>query len=291
MVCKHEQDFYLPEGRPQKRVLVVLIITLITMILEILAGYLFNSTALLADGIHMVTHLIAFAIAYLAYYLARKWVREGSFTFGTWKVEVLGAYTSSILLFFVSFLLLQESTAKLIKGTQPQYEEALMVAFVGLIVNLFSAYLLHERHHHHDLNLKGAYFHVLSDAATSLLAIGGLLLGKFFGLWFMDPIMGLAGFFLIARWSLGLMKETIPVLLDREGKNPLSEKIVKTIEEDGKSKVYDIHLLKVYHDKYVCILGLETYGDYALEHYQRLLSGFEEIIHITIELRHCTPRE
>lgn len=290
MVCKHEQNFYLPEGRPQNRVLVVLVITFITMMLEISAGYLFNSVALLADGIHMVTHIIAFSIAYLAYYFARKLAREGSFTFGTWKVEVLGAYTSSILLFFASFLLLQESATKLIRGTQPQYEEALMVALVGLIVNLFSAYLLHEREYHHDMNLKSAYFHALSDGITSLLAIGGLITGKFFGLWFMDPFMGLVGFFLILKWSFGLMKETVPVLLDREGKNPLAEQIVKSIERDGKSKVYDIHLLRVYHDKYVCILGLETQEDYNLEYYQRLISNFEQVIHATIELRHCTSQ-
>ena len=107
MVCKHEHDFYTPEGKAQRRVLIVLLITLITMLLEIVAGYIFNSVALLADGIHMATHALAFGIAYMAYYFAKRWSKERSFTFGTWKIEVLGAYTSGILLFFVSFLVLQ----------------------------------------------------------------------------------------------------------------------------------------------------------------------------------------
>lgn len=295
MVCKHQHEFYTPSTKAQKRVLIVLFLTLLTMLAEVWAGYVFNSVALLADGIHMSTHVLAFAIAYMAYFFARKWSREGSFTFGTWKVEVLGAYTSGILLFFVSFLILEEALSKFIKGGDTRYDEALLVAFLGLGVNLLSAYILHEghphehphEHHHHDLNLKGAYLHVLADALTSVLAIAGLLAGKYFGLWFMDPLMGLLGFLLIVRWSLGLMRETAPVLLDREGKNPLVQRIIQALEEDGKSKVYDIHLLKVHSHKYVCIIGLETSGDYSLEHYHRIISRFDEIVHTTIELRGC----
>lgn len=294
MVCKHEHEFYTPSLKSQKRVLIVFLITLLAMFFEILAGYLFNSVALLADGIHMSTHALAFAIAYMAYFFARRWARERSFTFGTWKVEVLGAYTSSILLFFVSFLILEEAFSKFLGKGETKYDEALIVAFLGLGINLLSAYILHGGHHHdhdghehHDLNLRGAYLHVLADALTSILAIGGLLAGKYFGLWFMDPLMGLLGFVLIIRWSVGLMKETAPILLDKEGKNPLLQELIKTLEKDGKSKVYDIHLLKVHSNKYACIVGLETYGDYDLEHYHRIISGFEEIAHITIELRSC----
>ncbi len=214
MVCKHQHEFYTPHHRAQRRVLIVFLITLFTMFLEILAGYMFNSVALLADGIHMSTHAFAFAIAYMAYFFAKRWARDGSFTFGTWKVEVLGAYTSAILLFFVSFLILEESLSKFIRGGETKYEEALLVAFVGLGVNILSAYILHggQHHHHHDLNLRGAYLHVLADALTSVLAIGGLLAGKYLGLWFMDPLMGLLGFVLIIKWSLSLMKETAPIV-------------------------------------------------------------------------------
>ncbi|MFN4319882.1 MAG: CDF family Co(II)/Ni(II) efflux transporter DmeF [Aquificaceae bacterium] len=297
MVCKHEHDFYTPEGRTQRRVLIVLLITLMTMLLEIVAGYVFNSVALLADGIHMATHALAFGIAYIAYYFAKRWSKERSFTFGTWKIEVLGGYTSGILLFFVSFLVLQEAFSKLIKGGETKYDEALFVALLGLGVNLLSAYLLYDGHHHehthhdhshhHDLNLRGAYLHVLADALTSILAIGGLLSGKLLGLWFMDPIMGLVGFFLIVKWSIGLMKETASILLDREGKNPLVEQIIKAIEEDGKSRVYDIHLLRVGRNRYACILGIETEEDLSIEYYERTISNFENIAHATLELRLC----
>ncbi|MFN4012832.1 MAG: CDF family Co(II)/Ni(II) efflux transporter DmeF, partial [Aquificaceae bacterium] len=297
MVCKHEHDFYTPEGRTQRKVLIVLLITLMTMLLEIVAGYVFNSVALLADGIHMATHALAFGIAYIAYYFAKRWSKERSFTFGTWKIEVLGGYTSGILLFFVSFLVLQEAFSKLIKGGETKYDEALFVALLGLGVNLLSAYLLYDGHHHehthhdhshhHDLNLRGAYLHVLADALTSILAIGGLLSGKLLGLWFMDPIMGLVGFFLIVKWSIGLMKETASILLDREGKNPLVEQIIKAIEEDGKGRVYDIHLLRVGRNRYACILGIETEEDLSIEYYERIISNFENIAHATLELRLC----
>ncbi|RMH79702.1 MAG: cation transporter [Acidobacteria bacterium] len=285
MVCKHEHAFYTERREGEKRVLIVLLLTLITMVGEVAGGYLFNSVALLSDGIHMGTHALAFGITLLAYYLARRWSKEGSFTFGTWKVEVLGAYTSAVLLFFLSFLVLQEAVLKLIKVGETKYEEAIYVAIFGLFVNLISAYLLHGEEHDH--NLRSAYAHVLSDALTSVLAIGALLGGKYLNLWYLDPISGFLGFFLIARWSLGLMKETSAVLLDREAKNPLVEEVVKAIEKDGKSKVYDIHLLRVYNDRYACIVGIEVKGDVPLEHYERVLKGFESIAHATVELRHC----
>ncbi|MEN3028794.1 MAG: cation diffusion facilitator family transporter [Aquificaceae bacterium] len=293
MLCKHQQNFYTYEGRTHRGVLIVFLITLATMLIEVVAGYLFNSVALMADGIHMSTHALAFAIAYTAYYLARRWSREGSFTFGTWKVEVLGAYTSSILLFFASFLLLEKALSKLLEGSDVEYNQALVVVLIGLGVNLLSAYLLHGEHHredktHRDLNLQGAFLHVLADLLTSLFALVGLLSGKLLGLWFMDPLMALLGFVLIIRWSLGLMRESASILLDREGKNPLLERIVKTLEGDGKSRVYDIHLLRVHRDKYACIVGLETTGNYDLDYYQRLISEFREIAHATIELKSCS---
>lgn len=295
MVCKHQHEFYTPHTGAQRKVLIVFLVTLFAMLIEILAGYLFNSVALLADGIHMSTHALAFAIAYFAYLFARRWAKEGSFTFGTWKVEVLGAYTSSILLFFVSFLILEESISKFVDRRETKYEEALLVAFFGLAINLLSVYILHGGHnhnehhrHHHDLNLRGAYLHVLADAITSVLAIGGLLAGKYAGLWFMDPLMGLVGFVLVVRWSFNLMKETAPLLLDREGKNPLLQDIVKALEADGKSKVYDIHLLRVYSNRYACIVGLEAYANQDLDYYHRIISSFEEIVHVTVELRNCS---
>ncbi|MFN3406403.1 MAG: cation diffusion facilitator family transporter [Caldimicrobium sp.] len=287
MVCKHQHVFYIPEGKASKRVLVVLLLTIVTMLLEIIAGYIFNSVALLADGIHMSTHALAFIIAYLAYYLAKRSAKDKSFTFGTWKMEVLGAYSSGLLLFFVSLLILVEALSKLLYGGEIKYEEALFVAFIGLLVNLLSAFILHGAEHKYDLNLLGAYLHVLADALTSLLAIAGLLAGKVLGWWFMDPFMGLAGFFVIAKWSYRLVKETTPLLLDKEGLNPIGEKIIKEIEKDGNSKVYDIHLLRVGRDSYACILGIETNKKLSLDYYENILKKFDNIVHTTLELRLC----
>ncbi|MFN3946890.1 MAG: cation diffusion facilitator family transporter, partial [Aquificaceae bacterium] len=225
--------------------------------------------------------------AYLAYHLANRLAKDKSFTFGTWKIEVLGAYSSGLLLFFVSFLILIEALSKLFQGGEIKYQEALMVAFLGLFVNLLSAYILHGAEHKHDLNLLGAYLHVLADALTSLLAIAGLLAGKLLGWWFMDPLMGLVGFFVIAKWSYGLVKETAPLLLDREGKNPLGERIIEKIEKDGKGKVYDIHLLRVGRDSYVCILGIETRENLSVDYYEGLLKDFRNVVHTTLEVRLC----
>lgn len=287
MICKHEHDLYIPETKASKRVFIVLQITFITMILEIVSGYLLGSVALLADGIHMATHVLAFLIAYLAYYLARKWVKDKSFTFGTWKIEILGAYTSGILLFFTSFMILREALSKLFTGGEVRYKEALVVAFIGLVVNLLSAFILHEPEQKHDPNLWGAYLHVLADALTSVLAIVGLLAGKFLGLWYMDPLLGLIGFLVIVRWSYNLVRETTPILLDREGFNPLSQQIIKEIEEDGRSRVYDIHLLRIGRNSYACILGIEATEDKGIEYYEKKLSKFEGIAHATLELRVC----
>ncbi|MFN7065050.1 MAG: cation diffusion facilitator family transporter [Aquificaceae bacterium] len=290
MICKCEHDLYTPEGKASKRVLIVLFITLITMFLEIGAGYLFNSVALLADGIHMSTHVLAFVIAYLAYFFAKKWAGNRSFTFGTWKIEVLGAYTSGVLLFFVSFLILEEAVSKILKGDGIEYDEALLVAFIGLLINLLSAYILHGAEYKHDLNLLGAYLHVLADALISLLAIFGLLAGKLFGLWFMDPFVGLIGFLVIVKWSYGLFREALPILLDREGLNPVGEEIIREIERDGRSKVYDIHLLRVGKESYACILGIETKENLNIDYYERILSRFKNIAHANLELRLCLER-
>ncbi len=299
-LCKHEHIFYLPKKQSEFRVLIVLIITFITLIIEIIAGYLFNSVALLADGIHMVSHTFAFLIAFFAYYFARKLSKDVSFTFGTWKIEVLGAYTNSLILLFLALLVLSEAIGKFFNPGETQYEEALIIATLGLFVNLISAYILYHKEeshgaekyhsHTHDLNLRGALYHVITDALTSVLAIIALLAGKYFNLWYMDPLMGIIGFVVIVKWSLSLIKESLPILLDREAKNPLYEELIKALESDGKTIVNDIHLLRIHHNKYACIVGLTTQEENNLEYYEDILSNFEQIAHVNIELRKC-PKE
>ncbi|RMH09355.1 MAG: cation transporter [Aquificota bacterium] len=285
MVCKREHVFYLPSKSAEKRVLFVFSLTLFTMVVEVVGGYIFRSVALLADGVHMASHTFAFGIAYMAYYLARKWSKDPSFTFGTWKVEVLGGYTSALLLLFLSFLILYEAFVKLFKHQPPDYEPALAVALLGLGVNVLSAFVL--GHEDHDHNLKSAYFHVLSDAFTSFLAIGALLAGKYLDLWFFDPISGFVGFAVVAYWAFGLLRESAYALLDRELHGSLAEEIIKHIESDGLSRVYDIHLIKVSKEGYACIIGIETSSYFSLEHYEGVLKSFNQILHATIELRQC----
>jgi len=219
--CKHQHVFHVPKREAEGRVLFVFLLTLAFMFVEIASGYISGSVALLADGIHMGTHALAFGISLTAYVLVRRWSRDVSFSFGTWKVEVLGAYTSAVLLSMMAFLMLIEALLKLINRVAVKYEEALLVAFGGLLVNLVSAFVLsHEEDHKHDVNLKSAYLHVLTDALTSILAIGALLGGKYFGMWYLDPLSGIVGFFVIVNWAYGLLKETAWILLDREMRSP-----------------------------------------------------------------------
>ncbi|ADO45954.1 cation diffusion facilitator family transporter [Hydrogenobacter thermophilus TK-6] len=290
--CKHQHVFYTPKRKTEGRMLLVFFLTLVFMIVEVVAGYSFGSVALLADGIHMGTHAVAFGIAFSAYVLARRWSRDKSFSFGTWKVEVLGAYTSAVVLGVMAFLVLQEALLKLIKREEIRYEEALFVAFAGLVVNLISAVILSEGdHQHHDLNLSAAYFHVLADALTSFLAIGALLGGKYLSMWYLDPLSGMVGFFVIISWSYSLIKDTSKILLDREMTSPIVQELIKRIESDGASRVHDIHLLRVHHDKYACILGITTSKERSVEDYIKRIEEVDNIIHTTVEIIYCPEEE
>ncbi|MFZ8860991.1 MAG: cation diffusion facilitator family transporter, partial [Thermocrinis sp.] len=227
-------------------------------------------------------------ISFTAYMLARKWSRDVSFSFGTWKVEVLGAYTSAVLLSMMAFLVLIEALSKLINRVAVKYEEALLVAFGGLLINLISAFVLsHEEDHKHDVNLKSAYLHVLTDALTSILAIGALLGSKYFGMWYLDPLSGIVGFFVIINWAYGLLKETAWILLDREMRSPIVQRIINSIESDGVSKVQDIHLLRIHHDKYACILTITTTQDLPADDYLKRLEEIENLVHTTVEVVYC----
>ncbi len=281
----------MPKRKAERRVLLVFLLTFATMFVEIVAGYIFKSVAVLADGIHMGTHAVAFGISLSAYVLARKWARDRSFSFGTWKVEVLGAYTSALILGFMSFLVLQEALMRFFKREKIEYEEALLIAFMGLFVNLVSAFVLsHEEEHHRDINLFSAYVHVLADALTSLLAIGALLGGKYLSMWYLDPLSGIVGFFVILSWAYSLIKDTSRILLDREMKAPIVQRLIKRIESDMTSRVYDIHLIRVYHDSYACILGIMTSEEYSVEDYLKRIEEVGNIIHATVEVRYC-PKE
>ncbi|MDQ4426064.1 CDF family Co(II)/Ni(II) efflux transporter DmeF, partial [Thalassolituus sp.] len=211
-------------------------LTLVAMIAEISAGLMFNSMALLADGWHMSSHALALGLSVAAYVAARHYATDPRFSFGTWKIEILGGYTSALFLIAIAGLMLFHSVERLFNPSTIHYDQAIMVAVFGLTVNLICAWLLKEDHHHHehtdehahqhqDLNLRAAYIHVLTDALTSVLAIAALFGGKLWGAAWLDPVMGIVGAIIVAVWAKGLLKETSAVLLDAEMDKPLYAKV------------------------------------------------------------------
>ena len=279
----------------------VMWITLVTMVVEILAGWAFNSMALLADGWHMSSHALAIGLSAAAYATARTYAKDPRFAFGTWKIEILAGFASALFLVGVALAMVIGSLERLISPQAIQYEEALAVGVLGLLVNMVCAFILgkahqhdhahhghHEHHeHHHDLNLKSAYLHVVADAVTSVLAIVALLGGWLYGWSWLDPVMGIVGAVLVALWAKNLIIETAKVLLDREMDHPVVQEIKEVIESDGQTRVSDLHVWRVGKRVYTCALTAVTHDPHltATQLRQRL-SVHEEIIHSTIEIHH-----
>lgn len=271
----------------------------VMMVVEIAAGWWYGSMALLADGWHMSTHVAALGITAGAYWLARRYALDQRFAFGTFKIEVLGGFASAIILGFVALLMVAESVERLIEPRPIQYDQALFVAVIGLLVNLASAWLLdlgthaalHDHDHDHDsahehpdLNLRAAYLHVIADAATSVLAIVALLGGKFGGVRWLDPLMGVVGAAMIAIWSLSLIRVTSTVLLDREMDLPIVAQIRATIEADGQSRVSDLHVWRVGRARFACTAHVESRELRTAEEFRQQLQTHRELAHITIEV-------
>ena len=301
---QHQHTFNVEKKAIEKRTLIVVIITLAMMITEILIGWGLNSMALLADGWHMGTHAFALGISLLAYVLARKYSTDQSFTFGTWKIEILGAYTSAIVLGMVGVIMIFSSLERLLKPLDIHYNQALLVAIIGLIVNLACAFILnikdhaHEPHHHEhdhshphnthdDLNFKSAYLHVVADALTSVLVIVALLGVKYFNYNWLDPFMGMVGAILILSWAATLVRSTSSILLERDMVYPLVNAIIAQIESDNDTKISDLHLWKVAQNQYACIVSLVTGGPYTIEEYKKRLNMFPELVHVTVEKNLC----
>jgi len=282
----------------------VMWITAAMMIVEIWAGWWFNSMALLADGLHMSSHAFAIGLSAFAYVAARRYARDSRFAFGTWKIEVLAGYTSALFLLGVAAMMAAASVGRIFVPREIQFPEAIGVAIFGLVVNVACAFILghagehhdHEAeaqgvHHHHDLNLRSAYLHVIADAATSVLAIVALVGGMFFGWNWLDPVMGIVGAILVTRWAWGLLRGTSRVLLDSEMDHPVTSEIKEVIASLDKAKatrIADLHVWRVGKARYACILSLVTHDrDMTPTRIKASLSQHDELAHVTVEIHQC----
>ena len=299
----HDHAFDSNSEAAERSTRLVMWITLVMMAVEIFAGWAFNSMSLLADGWHMSSHALAIGLSAMAYATARTYANDPRFAFGTWKIEILAGFASALFLLGVALVMVIGSLERIISPQAIQYEEAIVVGVLGLIVNAVCAYILgkahhqqdhphdhahhsHEQHgHHHDLNLKSAYFHVVADAFTSVLAIVALLGGWLYGWAWLDPVMGIVGAVLVALWAKSLIMETAKVLLDREMDHPVVQEIKEAVEADGKTHVTDLHVWRVGKKVYSCALTAVTQdAQLTPTTVRERLAVHKEIIHSTIEL-------
>ncbi|MCL7488331.1 MAG: CDF family Co(II)/Ni(II) efflux transporter DmeF [Desulfobulbaceae bacterium] len=294
---QHRHDFAVIHEHGERRTLQVLVLTAVTMVIEIIAGTIYGSMALLADGWHMGTHVAAFMITIFAYRYARRHADDPAFAFGTGKVSVLGGFASAIALAIVALMMGIESIQRIIMPQEIHFNQAIGVAVLGLVVNILSAFLLQgrhdhshshdHRHDHHDHNLRAAYMHVLADALTSLLAITALTAGKFLGWNWLDPFMGIVGAVVITRWAYSLLTDTSPILLDGSIDQVYRQNIKKALEKDMDNRVADMHVWKVGPADFAAIISIVTHYPQQVEHYRSLLQDFSALSHLTIEINRC----
>ena len=319
----HDHVFDTGNALAERSTRVVMWITAAAMVIEITAGWWFNSMALLADGWHMSSHAFAIGVSALAYAAARRYAQDRRFAFGTWKIEILGGFASAIFLLGVAAMMVVGSIERIVSPQAIQYREAIAVAILGLAVNLVCALILgrahhhgHDHHHHghghghshghghghshghghehrghahdhphHDLNLKSAYLHVIADAATSVLAIVALVGGWIYGWSWLDPVMGIVGAVLVAVWAKGLLVETGRVLLDREMDHPVVGEIRDVLEADGVTRVTDLHVWRVGYKQFAGIVSVKSARPKSADEYRADLSVHGELVHLTIEVR------
>tara|TARA_R110001592_G_scaffold363371_1_gene685813 strand:+ start:467744 stop:468682 length:939 start_codon:yes stop_codon:yes gene_type:complete len=299
----HDHTFAQDQRKPgESRTLIVIGITAVMMVVELFAGVLFGSMALLADGLHMASHAVALSITAFAYIYARRNARNRIYSFGTGKVNALGGFTGAVLLAIFAIIMGFESVVRILNPVEIVFNQAIFVAALGLVVNGACVFILgggdghHHDHgpghtHHHDHNLKSAYLHVMADALTSVLAIVALLAAKYLGLIWMDPVMGIVGAILVARWSYGLLGTTSAVLLDRQAPKSLREQVRELIEADNDSQVVDLHIWSIGPEIYSAQIAVVAHHPLPLAEYKSLIPESLRLVHVAIEINTCTDRE
>ena len=327
-IWQHDHDYgNAGTRRAEQRTRWVVGITFLTMLVEVAAGWLTGSMALLADGWHMASHVAALGFAAFAYAFARRHAGDARYTFGTGKVSALAGYSSALMLGAVAAWMAWESLHRLVAPVAVHYPEAMAVAVLGLMVNLASAWLLghdHDHHHGHDKahdeahehphdhphehphehphdhpdehddghehvdhNLRAAYLHVLADALTSVLAIAALAGGMAFGWRLLDPLMGIVGAVLVGRWAWGLARDSAGVLLDAEDHDHVADDIRRTIEALPDHQLADLHVWRVGPASRAAIVSVVSHTPLAVEAYRLRLAGIRGLDHLTIEVNHC----
>ena len=309
---RKSHDFVPDFSKSERRTRIVIAITGVMMVVEIAAGLLSHSMALLADGWHMSTHVTAFLITAIAYYFTRRLAANEQFSFGTGKIGVLGGFASGVVLSVVALLMAGESVHRIFVPLSIHFNEAIGIACLALTVNLVCALLLKEDPHHHahppsaaaatygaasdhrshshqhDLNLRAAYLHVLADAFTSCLAIVALTSGKFFGWAWLDPVVGLIGSGVVFSWAYNLLRDTSGILLDRTpGTSDLPSEIRRAVESDGDSIVTDLHVWQVGAGKFAAMVSVCAHQPRSSDFYRELLREHDELVHVTVETQHC----
>jgi cation diffusion facilitator family transporter len=288
-------------GNAERKAGLAATVTALFMAVEIVCGLIYHSMALLADGVHMATHVGALGLAAGAYWLARRHVGNARFTFGSGKFGDLAAFASAIVLGITALAVLAESLQRLVEPASIAYGDALLIAVIGLCVNLVSALILRDNHEHghghdhghshehgHDNNMRAAYVHVLADAATSLLAIAALAGGYYWHLAFLDPVAALVGAFVIASWSYGLIRDSAMVLLDADADPKLSGEIRRTIEADLGARVADLHLWRLGPGHQGLIVSLVSPDPTSAEAIKGALRiRYPDLSHVTVEVAVC----
>ncbi len=296
----------------EKRTLLIVALTAVMMVVEIAGGLVYGSMALLADGLHMASHAAALGIAVLAYVISRRLAADSRFSFGVGKINSLAGFASAVMLLGFALAMVVESTDRLLNPLQIAFEQALVVAVIGLLVNGFSAWVLsstphdhghghdhvheHEHEHQHeqghehashDHNLRAAYLHVLADALTSLLAIAALLAGKYLGAGWLDPVMGIVGAILVTRWSYGLLRETARVLLDYQTGDTQLQAVRDALEQGSEDRVSDLHIWHIGHGIRAAEITLVTHDPQPPASYKARIPSELNIVHATVEVHHC----
>jgi cation diffusion facilitator family transporter len=312
MADHHCRDPQFDAGNPlaERGIRRALWLTAAMMVVEIAGGWWYNSMAVLADGWHMSSHTVALGLSAFAYSFARRQMRHHRYAFGTWKVEVLGGYTSALILLGVAALMTWQSVERLVAPQAIVYTQAIVIAVVGLCVNLLCAWWLrgtHDHDHDHDhgadhalgaahahshghgphadMNVRSAYIHVLADAATSVLAIVALFGGMLWGASWLDPVMGLVGAVLVSVWAWGLVRDSGRILLDAEMDAPVVAEVREAIEKGTvPARITDLHVWRVGRQKFAVMASVETSADVDGEYFRRALCVHEELAHVTVEV-------